>query len=716
MTDRADKAVPLKPPSVAMGGLHLAALWALAILQPLLNLLGSNADFFVARDNTGAEITVFVLLLAVLPPLAATLVEALVNLASPRARWLLHLVLAAILFALVALQLLKQFADGPAWPMLALAALLGVLLAWAYASVRFVRAMSDILIIAPPVVLASFFFFSDAAELTTSTSEVQARDVSADRPAPVVMVIFDELPAGSLMTPSGRINQERFPSFSFLQGTSTWYRNTVTDASHTALAAPSIMTGKSARRDSLPTAAHHPDSIFTLLGGDWSTRAIEPITKLCPDEICGTREADRPGMGEALSSLATDLTAVTAHLVLPAEMGDSLPDISQTFEGFGESDPDQTVERGRARQWVSDRLREGGGMLDGESDVDSFIETLGTEGRTFDFIHVEKPHYPWTHYPPGFDYTRGTEDFRRFITETEWRGNPYLTDRARQAHQLEVGFTDRLLGKIIDALRRSGRWQDTLFVATSDHGAAWNKGANRREAEASTMGQIAMVPLFIKAPGQRKSVIVDRPTCTTEIVPEMARILGIELPWQPAGCDRETVRVDNGSGPVASLSFAETIAQRSSFVKGMAELLGGDGTGWDRAFRWGPHSDLIGRPLATLPRSPAGDDPPRAEPAIPAPQVSTFWPRARFNAVLRQRGTVEGLEAGVPLAVAVNGRIAAVGETYLDGDRTTYSILLPWSMLRPGANRISLFEIRTGGRGDAGGETRLSHLWSSADQ
>ena len=39
-------------PSVLLAGVHLAALWAIAFVQPLFDLLGKNAAFFVARDNT----------------------------------------------------------------------------------------------------------------------------------------------------------------------------------------------------------------------------------------------------------------------------------------------------------------------------------------------------------------------------------------------------------------------------------------------------------------------------------------------------------------------------------------------------------------------------------------------------------------------------------------------------------------------------------------
>ncbi len=708
-----DEAKPLGPPSLLMGGLHLAAFWALAIVQPLLNLLGNNPDFFVARDNTAGQITLFVLLLALLPPLVATGVEALVRLASPKARWTLHLALSAVLLSAFSLQVLKQFADGPAWPMIIFACVIGGLLTWAYAKARFVRSMSDILIVAPVVVLVSFFFFSDASELTISHSEVEAKEVSASNPAPVVMVIFDEFPAGSLMTPSGGINPRRFPNFAALKNTSTWYRNTATDASYTAIAVPSILTGQDADRDSLPTAADHPDSIFTLLGRDWQTKAIEPITQLCPEGICGEREAENTSMGDALSSLYTDLKTVSAHLLLPADMGENLPDISQTFEGFGggEATGGDSIERGRARQWVRDRLDSAAGenSLDGEADVARFIADLGPDGQTFDFVHVEKPHYPWTHYPSGLKYSDTTEDFRGFFDEETWFAPPYVTDRAHQAHQLEVGFTDNLIGRIIRAIKRRGNWEETLFIATADHGAAWTEGVHRREANEETIGQVGMVPLFIKAPGQTEGKVVNRPSCTTEILPEVAKILGIDLPWEPAECDRTTVTMDNGTGPEVSLPFAEALAQRQVYIDGMAKLLGGDGTPWLRAFEWGQFSHLIGRQASTLPQadSPSGG----GKPKVSSESDSSFDPSVKLNPVLRQRGTISGLDAEVPLAVSVNGRIAAVGQSFDDNGKVRYSILIPETALQAGQNQIALYEVGTAG--DDGAGPVLNQLWSS---
>ena len=172
-----------KRPSILLGGGHLAALWALAVIQPLLSLLGSNPEFFVARENSAGEIIGFALLATLLPPLIATGVEALLDLVSRKARWALHLALVGLLFAVLVLQFLKQLADGPAGLMIAVALAAGAGLAWAYGYRQFLRSLTDILIPAPLIILIVFLFFSDSAELTTgSTTSRPTRSRSRIRP------------------------------------------------------------------------------------------------------------------------------------------------------------------------------------------------------------------------------------------------------------------------------------------------------------------------------------------------------------------------------------------------------------------------------------------------------------------------------------------------------------------------------------------------------
>ena len=707
MSDQPETAPSRNTPSILLGGGHLAALWALAVIQPLLSLLGSNPDFFVARDNTPGQIITFVLLATFLPPLVATVVEALVNLVSSRARWALHLALVALLFAVIVLQFFKQVADGPAIPMIVLAAGAGVWLAWAYGYRKFLRALTDILIPAPLIILAVFFFFSEASEMTVSAGDPETIEISIDNPAPVVMLVFDEFPVGSLMTPDHMINATRFPHFAELASSSDWYRNTVTDASYTAIAVPSILTGKSADRNSLPTATDHPESIFTLLGDSYRVRAVEPITQLCPEGICGAREKEDVSTSDAVSGLYEDLKHVQAHLTLPESMSSSLPDISQSFEGFG-GNPVESIERGRARQWVRDRLDEGELSLDGEDDLNRMLSTRQPANEaTFDLAHVEEPHYPWTHYPDGLRYSEGTEDFRAFFNETEWLDDTYVTERARQSHLLEVGFADHLLGRVMNRIKADGLWEETMVVAVADHGGAMSKGIHRREATQETMGQIAMVPLFIKAPGQVRGQgkIIDRTTCITEIVPIMAENLGIELPWDSPECNREEVTLDNGTGPTVTTPIDTVLEQRDEYIGILASLFGGD-TGWPRVYRLGPNQDLIGQSTAGLGVAAAADGV-SAEPEVTGALATDLQTEFPLNPVLRQRGELQGVPAGTPMAVSVNGRIVAVGESFQEQSRTLYSILLPRGSLRQGRNEIRVLLADDGS---------LSELWSSANQ
>ncbi len=703
MPAQTDSHPAIGPPSVFGGGLHLAALWAIALVQPLLNLLGSNPDFFVARDNTGWQIVVFAVLLTLLPPVVATAIEALVDLVSRPARQVLHLGFAGILFAAIAMQFLKQFWDGPSLPMILLAIALGAGLTWAYASRRFMRSLTDILVIAPPVVLVVFLFFSQASELTFASTDVKAKQVEIGNPAPVVMVVFDEFPAGSLMTPAGEINDRRFPNFGELGKTGTWYRNAASNASYTAIAVPSILTGTPADRHGLPTAADHPDSIFTLLGGSYRVRAVEPITQLCPEDVCGpSGEDDREGMLPALGSLVDDLRHVSAHLLLPASMGPSLPDVSQSFEGFG-GQPVESIERGRARQWVRDRLDKSESSLDGEADLQKFFDAFDPKAdRTFDFVHVEEPHIPWTHYPSGRKYAQGGEDFRNFFDEDSWFADRYMTERGLQAHQLEVGFADNLLGRVIRMLKRTGRWDETLVVVTADHGGSTVHDLPRRDAVESTVGRIGMVPLFIKEPGQKRGRTVSRPTCSTEIVPAMARALDAPIDWEAGECDRSRIVIDNGTGPVVEVPFGEAIAQRNAYVKELATLFGGE-SGWPGVLKLGPDKGLIGRPVASLPSAPAADGE-SARPGIGKSLGTTWRPGVKLNPVLRQRGQLDGVEPGRSLVVAVDGTIVAAGESYEELGKSRYSILIPESVLTPGPNDIALYSVDSGS---------LSELWSS---
>ena len=198
---------------------------------------------------------------------------------------------------------------------------------------RFLRAMADVLTPAPAIILVLFLFFSDVSDLVLPESEAKAAAIEIRSRTPIVEVVFDELPVGTLMDDRGRVDASRFPAFAELAATSTWFRDTTTVAAFTPRAVPAILTGALPSPDQLPTSADQPRSVFTLLGGTYRMNVLENATGICPSQICeDSRSSPQGGLGPLFS----DLRVVSGHLLLPEGLADGLPAVDQSFGDFAD--------------------------------------------------------------------------------------------------------------------------------------------------------------------------------------------------------------------------------------------------------------------------------------------------------------------------------------------------------------------------------------------
>jgi hypothetical protein len=80
--------------------------------------------------------------------------------------------------------------------------------------------------------------------------------------------------------------------------------------------------------------------------------------------------------------------------------------------------------------------------------------------------------------------------------------NPLPPEREavfRAMYQLNVAWADTVLGRLLAALRRSGKWDETLLVVTSDHGEEF-KECGHVEHGGSLCRPLVEVPLLIKLP------------------------------------------------------------------------------------------------------------------------------------------------------------------------------------------------------------------------
>ena len=728
-----------KRPSLLLGGAHLAALWALAFVQPMLDLLGENPDFFVARGNSSGQIVLYALTLTFAVPLVCLGLEALVRLASRDAQWYLHLGLMGLFGASFALQLIKSHLTWPAGTLIAFSVLLAVAGVWVYSRWRFPQAFMDVLSIAPVVLLVIFFGFSSTSRLILPREQPDPIDVKVADPAPVVMVVFDELPTGSLMTPDGGIDRSRYPAFSEMADHSTWYREATADAAYTPLAVPAILSGEKPDNDRLPIAADYPRSIFTLLGKNYELRVMEAATRICPDDLCPGE--DDSAEDASTGDLFSDLWVVSRYLLLPDSMTRGLPDVSNSFSGFTETDQIDTNAESEVTgltsesgptgstgptgsagaegptgatgvdgEIIPERTGQGaarklGRLFALESSADEF-ERVGEfnsklapgQQETLDLIHIEKPHYPWRHIPDGQRYSNLTAEWSGLLpNDGPWMAPPQIVDIALQRHLLEVGYTDTLLARILTRLKETGLWDRALVVVTADHGSAFQSKVPRRAAVPDNMGEIASVPLFVKSPGQTRPEVTDQRMCTTGILPLISDDLGIEYPWPKESCDPEQVTVVNSPNGEGSAAPAEVVKQRQKDLVRRIQRVFGTGHGWGAFYRFGPHKDLIGKRVKDLDVLPL-----KRWRVVPDERnaVKNYDPAAPTLRGLLQRGVTDRFGEKRVLAVAVGGVIQAVGWTFKDGTGRGpgYSILLPPESLRAGFNRVDIYLLENGGR------------------
>lgn len=97
-----------------------------------------------------------------------------------------------------------------------------------------------------------------------------------------------------------------------------------------------------------------------------------------------------------------------------------------------------------------------------------------------------------------------------------------------------VTYMDSQVGRVLDALDKSGQADNTIIIFTSDHG--FHLGEHDFWAKVSLRDESAMVPLIIKAPGKSPSVchsLVE----LIDLYPTISKICGLDVPARLQGKD-----------------------------------------------------------------------------------------------------------------------------------------------------------------------------------
>jgi hypothetical protein len=645
--------------------LELFALAGFAVAQPLFDHLGRNATELVTGGWSGAQIVLVTCGVLLVPPAIAWAVEWTVGRLTPAARPWVHAAWAALAGLLAFVATVKpRTALGP----LALTAggiTAGLVLGVVVLRVDAVRLWLRYLAIAP-VLFAGMFLFTSPATAVVRGHDPATAAVTPRHPHRVVMVVLDEFPLESLLDGTGHVDADLYPNFAALAATSHWYRNSTTVSPFTETAVPALLTGREPpSADAVPGFTTYPENLFTLLGRTYSMNVHETLTRLCPDGLCG--DAGGGSVPDLARTTATDWW----HLVSPTR----LPAVKV-----------QTA------TWPAPQFA-------GKPFVRSLIRTTGPR---LDFLHVALPHQEWRFLGTGQDnhgeFAPGIDMPPNTFTKPRWT-NAWSAESGRQAHLLQVQATDRLIGSIVDRLRRIGAWDDSMVVVTADHGVAFDPEEPVRGVSATNYPEILWTPLFVKYPGERAGRIDDRPAHSVDVLPTIADVNGVADPWTVdgrtlRGAPRTSTRVRTLDWNWSTIHPAHgrflTVDGDTGFARVLrAGAAPAAGDARLRLYRIGPYSDLVGQAVAPL----AGGTPVGTA-TIDASLRASIVPDAHNAPWTRPGGVVTGLAPDTWLAISVNGTVAGLSRVYRNAYGTlSYWAELPPSMFRPGRNAVALWSV-----------------------
>jgi hypothetical protein len=661
--------------------IELFALCGFAIAQPLLDVFGRGVEQFAFRGASPTDIVLFGLVVTFLPALGLWLAESAVRLlfGTAAADWT-HRAFLAVLVAIFVMQAARPLGVGV--PLVVGAALFGVAAAVAYARFPAVRMWLAFAALAPLGFLLLFLTSSSTSRLLDTGDAVPEVEVGA--PAPVVMVVLDELPMASLLDAGQRIDPELFPHLAALADDSHWFRNTTTVSTSTWHAVPAIATGQLPEDDTLPISDSHPDSLFSLLGSSYDMHVTESNTRLCPSAVCPYEASSR----EVWRGLADDVRGVAEDRLSPTRSSDD------PTAGFAElTNPEDDWIYGSLQATQPERFR-------------SLMESLDDdpqEQEALYFLHMLLPHVPYQYLPSGAVYPPPDPDPGRLTEEDRWGPASAPVETGRQRHLLQLAYVDSLIGDLVQELQDQGIYDDALIVLTADHGISFEadgaiRGIEGQELTPTLAADVAWVPLFVKEPGQTEGEVSDANVLTIDIVPTIADVLDIDIPYDVDGRSALGQPRDDAAKPIylsdvnpEGVTVMDPVAlpagsRELMLERTVATFLPAAGDPW-RWWRLGPAPELVGRPVAEVEASLVP-----ANAVLLDPGAYTDVGSGGVTPAL-VRGTV-GLDPAVPIAVAVNGVVAATSLTYLDGgSAVTFGVMVNETLLRPGSNAITVYEL-----------------------
>jgi membrane-anchored protein YejM (alkaline phosphatase superfamily) len=207
---------------------------------------------------------------------------------------------------------------------------------------------------------------------------------------------------------------------------------------------------------------------------------------------------------------------------------------------------------------------------------------------SFDVIFFTSPHSPYR-YPASH---------KRFEPVAPVKG-AYALNKSidplpfRNDYRNSLAYVDDLVGEVVAALKRSGRFDDTWLVITGDHGEEFNESGLGLWGHGSSFSKWqTATPLVLKVPNSTQSGVVEGPTFHQDVAPTLLR--------HALGCSNPLKDYSNGVSLLSELPASRhaVIASYVSHAYWIDGVISERNTG--RRYLWGnPSEAALMRPDAS---------------------------------------------------------------------------------------------------------------------
>ena len=440
---------------------------------------------------------------------------------------------------------------------------------------------------------------------------------------------------------------------------------------------------------------------------------------------------------ERMSSMASDLGIVSLHLVLPDDLRERLPSVSEQLGNFGAAGeagrarrparpstaaarergrPAPAAPRHRARADRADPGGQGGRAGTARRSPGSSTRSSPTRApasRRCTSCTSCSPTTRGTTFPSGRTYGESQPPIPG-LRDNVWNSDGEAVNQGWQRHLLQVAYVDRQLGVLMTKLRATGLWDRALIVLAADHGVAFAPSSPRRKITRQDVRRDRTGAVLHEAaardprPHHRQA----RARRSTSCPPSPTRSTS-RCPRSPTGSRRSPTtsarsptcacgrRRRPGSSSRLEVPYSEYLARRRAWSTSRPRCSAPGRLRPGLLWAVGPNRELVGRPWPQ-PRSPvrcprpcATTVPRSSRPGRPPPP----WAPSHVS------GEIDGLPARPQPGPRVNGRIRAVGRTYDYLGKTRFSFMAPEFGFRAGANDARVLAVTGSGPG-----VRLSAL------